>query len=191
MSERQRRRSLRFLKETSDRSGFDNWERNREGTFKKVWQSIKQGGLKLEPSEFDMPPPSKKSLGGADISGEPRANWDDTDVPSGCSITVQYLAVDSQVTQSLNDGEVAYITGSNGNVTLTSDPQFVAGASNQIMTVIGVGSNVVLTSGNGLALRTSTFLMDSGAILNVLYDKENTQWVELSRSHMTRSYGGF
>lgn len=116
MSERRRKKSLRFLKETSDRSGIDNWHRNDEGSFTKEWQSVKQSGLTLEPEEFDMPPPSNKPLGGADISGEPRVNSDTTDVPASSVSQVQYLSDISQV--ALSSQSPILIAGSNKSVTI-------------------------------------------------------------------------
>lgn len=116
MSERRRRKNPRFLKETSDRSGFDSWSRNREGNFSKKWTSVKQSGLLLEPEEYDMAPPSNKPLGGADISGSPRANSLTTDIPSDSQYITTYLVNTAQV-EIINQSPMM-ITGSNNTVTI-------------------------------------------------------------------------
>jgi hypothetical protein len=188
MSERTRKKNPRFLKETSDRSGFDNWSRNDEGSFHKKWQSIKQGGLLIEPEEFDMPPPSKKPLGGADVSGIPRPNSDTTDIPPGSDYIVQYLVAASQI--QLNDQSPIMISGSNSAITLSSNPMIVSAGSNQFISILGVGSSVTIQNGNGVSLTNSkTITIDSGAILNLRYDQDSTTWYETSRDHQYYSLG--
>lgn len=184
MSERRRRKNPRFLKETSDRSGFDSWSQSRDGNFTKQWTGIKQGGLLLEPVEFDMPPPSNKSLGGADISGTPRANGEVINMDSSQVAQVQYLNTASQI--NLTQQIAIYISGSNLAVTLAST-QIVSGGSNQVIAIMGVGSGVTLINGSGLSLRTSSYYMDSGAILNLIYN--DSTWYETSRSHQFYSLG--
>ena len=186
MSERRRRKNPRFLKEKSDRSGFDSWHRTDKGDFVKDWVGIKQGGLLLEPEEFDMPPPSNKPLGGADISGIPLASAGTVGyIYPSQEAQVQYMTTASQVT--LRDQIAMYVSGSNTAVILASNPQVVSGGSNQCIAILGVGSGVTFVNGNGLSLRTSSFTMDSGAILNLTYN--DTTWYETSRDHMYYSLG--
>lgn len=190
MSERRRKKSLRFLKETSDRSGFDNWHRTEEGTFTKEWQSIKQGGLTLEPEEFDMSPPSNKPLGGADISGTPRQDSETTSVPVGSQQQVQYLTASSFISVSDSDLPIL-ITGSNSAVTLVSSPKIASGLSNQIIGIKCVGSGVIITHGDGVFLHAKkTFNMTSGAIMTLVYDASTSMWYESSRCHELQSLGG-
>ena len=184
MSERRRRKNPRFLKETSDRSGFDSWSQNKEGNFSKQWTGIKQSGLLIEPTEFDMPPPSNKPLGGADISGIPRNNSEVINIDSSAVAQVQYLNTASQI--NLSQQIAIYISGSNSAVTL-SKTQIVSGGSNQIIAIMGVGSAVTLINGSGLTLNTSSYYMDSGAILNLIYN--GSTWQETSRSHQYYSLG--
>lgn len=190
MSERRRKKNLRFLKETSDRSGFDNWHRNDEGSFTKEWQSIKQSGLTLEPEEFDMPPPSNKPLGGADISGESRLNSTTTDVPPESVQQVQYLTATSTISVPNSDLPIL-ITGSNSAVELSSNPKIAAGLSNQIIGVKCVGSGVTLTHGDGIFLHAQKpFSMISGAIMTLVYNSSTSMWYEASRCHELQSLGG-
>jgi hypothetical protein len=185
MSERRRRKNPRFLKETSDRSGFDSWSQSREGNFLKQWTGIKQSGLLIEPIEFDMPPPSNRSLGGADISGTPRANGEVINIDSSSVAQVQYVNTASQI--YLTQQIAIYIAGSNSNITLSSATQVAQGGSNQVIAIMCVDSGVTVVNGNGLTLNTSSYYMDSGAILNLIYN--GSTWQETSRSHMYYSLG--
>lgn len=187
MSERRRRKNPRFLKETSDRSGFDSWHQTKEGNFVKDWQGIKQNGLLIEPEEFDMPPPSNRPLGGADISGSPRANGEVVNIDSSSAAQVQYLAASTKI--NLTSQIAIYISGSNSAVTLTANPQLAAGGSNQVVSIMCVGSSVTLRDGNGLSLLQDYYSMNSGAILNLIYN--DTTWKETSRSHLYYSLGEF
>jgi len=70
-----RRKRDRFLKETSERDGFDNFDYRG----KKKYTLFRDNGVKIAPTEIDVPPPSNKSLGGeGDISGDPRVDSDFT-----------------------------------------------------------------------------------------------------------------
>jgi len=146
MSERRRRKNPRFLKETSDRSGFDNWSRTDEGNFVKKWQSVKQGGLLLEPDEYDTPPPSNRPLGGADISGSPNPAGDSYAVPTESQYQVQYLSSSSQIT--MQEQSPIMITGSNSAVSLGNAGVIASSGSNNLVSLLCVGSNVPLQSYN-------------------------------------------
>ena len=112
-------KKLPWLKETSERSGFDNF--NRFG--KKLWTSVKQDGRVISPEEYDTPPPSSKSLGGADISGSPRQNSDTTTTPSGNDYSIQYITAAGGI--SLTNEPWLRVIGSNAVIDITANPQIV------------------------------------------------------------------
>jgi len=173
------RKNTTWLKETSDQSGFDNF-RFDGTTFHKKWTSITQRGLTIAPDEFDTPPPSTKSLGGADISGSPRANSLTTTVPSGHDITIQYVTAAGGITAS--QASTIYVTGSNTAVNISANPQVSAGRGQQIMSIQCVGSNITLDDGNGLALIAGQqFIMNSGSIFNAMFSGTDNLWHETSR----------
>ena len=174
-----KRKQSPWLKETSDQSGFDNF--GFDGTtFHKKWRSIKQNGLTIAPDEFDTPPPSSKPLGGADISGTPRANSLTTDVPSGHDITIQYITAAGGITSSAVP--TVYVSGSNTAINITADPQISAGRGQQIMGIQCVGSNITLDDGTGLALTADQqFVMTSGSTINFIYSATDNLWHETSR----------
>lgn len=184
------RRKSKYLKETSQRSGFDNWDFDGE-TFHKRWEGIKDKGVLVSPEEFDEPPLSTKSLGGADITrSNTRPNGDTTTTPSATAEVIHYITAAGGITipSTWSPGSRFLIVGSNLNITVSANPQIVAGLSNQIVAIECIGSSVTLTNGNGLRLRKQ-FTMDSGAILNIIYKSDDTVWSEISRGHEARSDG--
>ena len=181
------RKKTRFLKETSDRSGFDNFSYD-PPAFNKRWESIRQNGLKIAPDEYDVPPPSTKPLGGADISGTPRTNSTSTDVPAISSQVIQYITAAGGITYSAQP--FILISGSNSAVTLTADPQISAGPANRIIGIQCVGSGVTLVNSNGLALhRGRPFRMESGATITFMRDGTDNLWREASRGNVSASLG--
>lgn len=171
------RRRTRYLKETSDRSGFDNF--NSRG--KKMWESIKQNGSRIAPSEFDVPPPSNKPLGGADVSGQPRTGSDTTDIPSISQQTVLYVSAAGGI--SINDEPWIMVAGSASAINITANPQVSTGRAQQIIAIQCVGSAVTLEHGSGLSLTASQlFRMESGSIINLIYSATDNLWHELSRT---------
>ena len=113
-----KRKDSPWLKETSDQSGFDNFDR----LGNKKWRSIKQNGLTIAPDEFDTPPPSTRSLGGADITGSPRANSLTTTIPSVSQVPVNYLTDTTQIPVNPSFDSIQ-IVGSNQTVNYTTtDP---------------------------------------------------------------------
>ena len=174
-----KRKQSPWLKETSDQSGFDNF--GYDGTtFNKKWRSIKQNGLTISPDEFDTPPPSTKPLGGADITGTPRADSLTTDVTSASAITIQYVTAAGGITSSLVP--LIYVAGSNTSIDISVNPQVSAGRAQQIMGIQCVGSNITLEDGNGLALiADQQFVMTSGSIINLIYNGTDNLWQETSR----------
>ena len=178
------RRKSRFLKETSARSGFDNWDFDKT-TFHKRWESIKDKGTLIAPEEFDEPPLSKKSLGGADIiRSNQRPNGDTTTTPSATAEVIHYITAGGGITipSTWSGGSRFLITGSATAVDISANPQIARGTSNQIIAIECIGSSVLLEDGNGLNLRRS-FNMDSGAILNLIYKSDDNVWSEISRGH--------
>ena len=181
-------RKSRFLKETSQRSGFDNWSYSGPSATKR-WDSLKQSGLTLEPVEYDNPPPSKVSLGGADINrtGQ-RQNYLSTDVPASSAETIHYISAVGGITIPQGWVNRFLIVGSNAAINISADPQIARGTSNQTIAIECIGSSVLLEDGNGLDLRKS-FNMDSGAIINLIYKSDDLVWREISRGHEARSDG--
>ena len=179
MSRRNRKHTI-WLKETSDKSGFDNFAYDGV-TFHKKWTSITQNGLTIAPDEFDTPPPSNKPLGGADVSGSPRADSLTTSVPSGHDITTQYITAAGGITSAFQP--LIYVSGSNQAINITANPQVSAGKAQQIMSIQCVGSGVTLEEGSGLALiNGQTFVMNSGSIFNSYYSATDNLWHETSRT---------
>ena len=185
-------RSKRYKLRNSDRSGF---------TEKEISLVYDKGSL-VAPDEYDTPPPSDIPLGGeGDISGDPRANSATSyATPSGQGFGVQYITAlggisfvngdDSDGDPNDNLGWV-YVSGSNSTIDITKDSQISAGAQNDIITVEGVGSGVILQTGSGLLLRSPSFLVDSGAIISFFYSQTDNLWHETSRSHRTKNLGAF
>lgn len=74
-------------------------------------------------------------------------------------------------------------------VDITKNPQISRGQQNSMLTLQSVGDPFILENGNGLSMR-SVFTMDSGSILNMIYNATDNLWYETSRSHETRSIEG-
>lgn len=156
---------------------------------------VLDGGLKVAPSDFDSPPPSKKSLGGADISGDVRANSDFA-TPSNVNIippesTKVIVSVNSSTSISWNTEPVVYIAPALANQTMAINPQVVRGTQGQQVTLQCVGSNVTLLNGSGLTLYTATYLMRSGALINLFYSQTDNTWHETSRGTLFGDLGQF
>ena len=177
---RTRRKHTLWLKETSDKSGFDNFAYDGV-TFHKKWTSISQNGLTIAPDEFDTPPPSTKPLGGADITGTPRADSLTTDVTSASAITIQYVTAAGGIASSLVP--LIYVAGSNTAIDISANPQVSAGRAQQIMGIQCVGSNITLDDGTGLALIADRqFVMTSGSIINLIYNNGATETMRILNS---------
>ena len=166
-----------WLKETSARSGFDNFDR----FGKKKWRGIQQDGRTIAPEEYDTPPPSSRPLGGADISGSPRANSLTTDTPSGNNYTILYITAAGGIT--LNSDPWLRVVGSNQAVNITANPQITLGKAQQILAVQCVGSGVTLENGSGLTLiNGETFSMTSGSVITFIMNRTDNTWYETSRT---------
>lgn len=178
----------RFKLRDSDRSGF---------TYKEI-ELVKDGSLLVGGDEFDAPPPSRQSTGGegeCDRSGI-RANWDSfapVDIRPTYIVTAAGgitfpIIPDSQGKTDPNNSWI-YIAGATVSVDINSNPQISAGRQNSILTVQCVSNNVILENGNGLSMPRH-FRMDSGAIINYIYNATDNLWHETSRSHEARTIEG-
>ena len=149
---------------------------------------MKDGQLIVLPDEYDAPPPSKKSLGGeGDISaGEARIGADfssitETDIPTEVSNPVVYVTAAGGITP--NPHPFMRLTGSNNAVTISADPQIVRGRQNQVLTLMGVGSDITIQNGTGLATMASApFVISSGSVITFMYQSGGTVWQETSRN---------
>lgn len=179
-------RKSRYRLKDSDRSGF---------TFKEI-ELVKDKGILVGPDEFDTPPPSNKSLGGRGILLNPDARQNSEDTSALNSRTTQFVTAaggitfvqnyDSQSKFDINNQWI-YIAGSLATVNITANPQVSAGYQNAIFSIQCVSNNIILENGSGLSLRR-LINMDSGAILNLIYNATDNLWHETSRSHIN---GGF
>ena len=166
-----------WLKETSERSGFDNF--NSRG--KKLWTSVKQDNHVIAPDEYDTPPPSSRSLGGADISGSPRSNPESTSTPTDLNYSIQYITAAGGI--AYNTKPWIKVVGSNQAVTVSSNPRISLAKQGTYVAIECVGSGVTLQEGQGLALaRSATFSMTSGCIITLFCDRTSNLWRETSRT---------
>lgn len=184
-------RSYRFRKRVSDRSGFDYLYN----------EIVNDEGSNVGPDEYDTPPPSDIPLGGeGDRSpGDIRSDYAVYSVATSDETKVQYLTTASTISwtayydasgQRNYNKAIVYISGSNSDVVLASNPQVSSGKQGDILTIQGVGSAVTLVDGNGLSLR-KTFMLNSGAIINLFYTTGGNVWNETSRNHITENLGEF
>ena len=168
----------RFLKFTSQRSGFDGFRIS----------MVKDGNLIVNPDEYDQPPPSKLNLGG------------EGDVAMGMALSLPFVIsmltapftdIPTQVllaTAQINPSTTypwIRISGSGGSVDLTSDPQMTAGVQGQIQTIQCTSNNVTIDDGTGFDLSAQgIFNMGSGAVLTCVYNTGNSVWVEIYRDRL-------
>lgn len=181
MAKRRDQESQRFRWWNSDLSGFQFGFQplTSEPNAYTRWSGkpVRDNGLQVAPSEYDTPPPSKRSLGGeGDISGDPRANSDFA-TPANAYLTPSesepvVYAVNSSSSIPWNTDPVVYIVGSNANQVMAVNPQIVAGQNGLVVAFQGVGSTVTITTGNGVTFdftNTTQINMTSGAIAVAIY----------------------
>ena len=172
----------RYKLRDSDRSGF---------TFREI-ELVKDNGILVGPSEFDAPPPSRQSTGGEgefDRSGI-RADWESYNAVNDRSAQVVSAAggitfptvPDSQGKTDPNNSWI-YVAAASSEINITADPQITIGRQDSIITVQCTSNNVILESGSGLSL-SRIFNMDSGSIINLIYNATDNLWHETSRSHV-------
>ena len=166
----------RFLLFNSDRSGFKGFKIG----------MVKDGPFTVFPEEYDVPPPSKKSLGGeGDISmGEARSGpftLGGIATPSGYDNPTVYLSGDGQISPSFTHPWMR-LTGSNAAITITASPQIIAGAQNQLLALQCVDSSFTISNGTGVSLMGSgRLIMTSGVSVVLFYSTANNVWNEASR----------
>ena len=170
----------RFKLRNDDRTGYK----------KREIELVKDGPYKVAQDQYDVPPPSRKSLGGeGDISGEPRANSNfdaagTANLVSANPIPTFYITAGAGITPNLNYGWM-YVTGSNASVDITADPQVVRGAEGDVLTLVGVGFPITLDHGAGLNLMGSAqFVMGSGDVIGLYYSTGGTVWNETFRTNV-------
>lgn len=168
----------RYKLRRSDRSGFRYYEN----------EMIRQNGSWIGPDEYDEPPPSNKSLG-----GEGDVNRDGIRTSTALTIEASrvnptfYITAAGGISPNLNHPYMR-ISGSNGAIDISANPQIGSGKQNDVLTIFGVDSRVTLDEGTGLALANSqSFNVDSGSIITFIYNTGGSVWTEVDRT----ARGGF
>jgi hypothetical protein len=193
-----RRKSERFRWWNSERSGFQFGFQPTtsypNAYTREAGRPVSDKGSDVSPAEFDTPPLSKISLGGeGDIGDGERDN--SVFVGSNAYIippeSTKVIVYTTSQPIAWNDKPWTYISGSNINVTSMSTPQITSAYQGKQITLLCIGSSITFFDSSGLALYTSRFVMDSGAILNLFYSATDNLWHETSRSHLTKDYGRF
>lgn len=169
----------RFKLRTSDRSGFKYYE----------LELVKEGPWKIHPEEFDLPPPSRKPLGGeGDISASDiRSNSDfsnvglDTATPPSADNPTFYITASGGIAPTRSHPYMR-VTGSAANITIAANPKIVSGQESQVLTLLGVGSTITLTNGNGISLMGSIpYVLGLSDTITFMYNTANNAWNETSR----------
>lgn len=171
-------RLSRFKKRVSDRSGFDAYEQT----------LLKDGAWKVRGDEYDVPPPSKQSLGGEGDVAQDAALVANafgiaqiTSIPAAYDNPVNYLTAAGGLTPSFAHPWM-YVVGSLENITLATNPQIGAGVEGQVLTLYGVGSTVRITDGTGVALMGDVpMVLGSGDVISFYYTTGASVWQETSR----------
>lgn len=164
----------RFRKRSSDRSGFDY----------KDMELVKEGLLRVHPEEYDQPPPSRRSLGGeGEVSGQGRAGSEYVIANvSAPTLTLHVITAAGGITPSFAEPWMQ-VAGSNAVITVSANPQILAGQERQVLTLECVSNAIVLQDGNGLRLHAGRPLtMTSGSIITFYYTSGATLWTETSRT---------
>lgn len=166
----------RFKLRDSDRSGFTFTEQS----------LIKDGTWKVGGDEVDAPPPSRISLGGEGETAQGEAitanSFGVVQVATPFyDNPVSYLTAAGGITPSFVHPWM-YITGSLTNITISANPQIVAGREAQVLTLYGVGSTVRITNGTGVAVMGSVpLVIGSGDVATFIYNTGASVWLETSR----------
>lgn len=186
-------RKKRYLLRDSDRSGF---------TYKDI-ELVSDNGFLVGGDEFDAPPPSNRlHPGEGDVSpGDTRLNYTSYRTDSGYDKSIQTVTASGGISLvflpdnsnfQINNPISAwmYIQGSTGVTTITKNPQISSGTHGDKIALECVGSSVVISNNNGVQLYTNAFLMDSGSILNLIYNATDGLWHETSRGHRVKDLLG-
>lgn len=195
MAKPRSRDSGRFRIYVSGRSGFEFGFQpitSRPNAYgRETGKPIQDINVKVSPNEFDTPPPSNLPLGGVgDISGgNVRANSDFTDANAFIVDSTNVVIVTSSSSISWNQKPWTSIAGSLPSQTMAINPQVVAGAQSQQITLLCVSNQITVLNGSGLGLNTTRFIMTSGSILNLMYQSGTLTWQETSRSSLYGDLG--
>jgi len=193
------RDSGRFRIYVSDRSGFEFGFlpiTSRPNAYtRETGKPVQDLNVKVAPNEFDTPPPSKQPLGGeGDVSNGNVAPNSNFDTPANAYVipsnsTKIIVSVNSSTSIAWNQEPWNYIVGNLVAQTMSVNPQVVAGAQGQQVTLFGVGSAVTLINGSGLTLHTSQVTIGSGSLLSLIYSQTDNLWHETSRSLLYSDLG--
>ena len=171
-------RISRFKRRLDDRTGFKHWEID----------LVKDGPWKVDGIEWDVPPPSKRSLGGeGDTSAVSlRSNSDATGASviasSGTQLVVTYVDTTTTLSPLLVQSWMP-VSGSLAAITLAQTPQIAAGQVRQVLTLQCVDSAITISDGSGVNLMGTTVIqLNSGSIITFTYDTGGSVWQETSRS---------
>ena len=173
-------RISRYKRRDSSRSGFTKWEIS----------LVKDGPYKVDPDEFDTPPPSRKSLGGeGEVSGEFRPSGNSPDsgtlnTPSGFDNPTVYLTAAGGISPSFTHPWMR-VSGSNGAITVTAVPAITRGREGQILTLQCVDSAFTLTHGSANAINlmgsAGSVTVRSGGEITFYFSSGNLAWNEATR----------
>ena len=201
MAKPRSRDSGRFRIYVSDRSGFEFGFKPTIGGpvpyTRESGKPVQDVNVKVAPTEFDNPPPSKLPLGGqGDISnGNVRANSDPSTPSNAFLVPSESNRITVLVTSSSsiawNQEPWTQIAGSLASQTMAVNPQVVLGTQSQQITLMCVSNQITLITGSGLTLNKPNFIMSSGSIINLMYNTGNLTWQETSRSSQYSDLGGF
>lgn len=179
----------KYLLRDSDRSGF---------TFNQSELFYDNGSL-VGGDEFDAPPPSNRLYPdeGGVSPGDVRTNY--TSYANVNPSIVQTVTTASTINiNKLVDNagnytyikSIVYVNGSANNINIASNPQISASNNGDFLVVQGAGTSFILSNGRGLRLYTKTIQMNSGTMLNLIYDATNGLWCETSRMEQNFSLTG-
>ena len=187
MAKPRSRDSGRFRIYVSDRSGFEYGFKpitSKPNAYtRESGKPVQDLGLRVSPTEFDTPPPSKLPLGGVgDINNtnvRPNSDFTDTNafiVPPESVKTINYISAGISI--PWNQDPTIYITGSNSSITMSSNPQIVRGQQGQQLAFECIGSGITLNSSNGLTFDfIQPFItMQSGSIITAIYNSTDSTW---------------
>lgn len=191
MAERSTRSGDRFRWWISDRSGlqfgFQPTTDRPNAYYREDGRPIRDNGIQVAPDEFDQPPPSTKPLGGEGEIGTGARNNSSSLTPENL-IGVQYLTSSSKISWTTENVPMQ-VTGSNQAVTLGANP-INPGTPYLYISIMGVGSNVTINSGNGVTfdfINRPSITLGSGGIATLIYNATDSTW------HVTsfNAQGGF
>lgn len=170
----------RFKKRTSDLSGFDYLEH----------EMVKENGIWIGPDERDDPPPSKLSLGGEGDISQGSYFRSSTSTAVENENPTFYITAAGGITPNY-DHPYMRVTGSNGAVTISANPQIAVGQEGKVLTLFCTDSSITINNGTGVATIASTpIVLTSGGISVFMFNTGDTAWRETSRISGQYGIGG-